>query len=191
MANNITILVRADTAANWESKDSLLRMREIGYDQTNRRFKVGDGTTTWKNLSYVKPDVVNDLLTGGTDAALSAEQGKVLSGLIGDCADEIETINQNISNLDQNITQIVADGLPKVVDELKDTNSSTDALSAKQGWVLKGLIPTISQYTSYPTNNTAFLTQLDSQAFSARNGNWLWHNAVLTMDIAHNLTTTI
>ena len=190
MANNITILVRADTAANWESKDSLLRMREIGYDQTNRRFKVGDGTTTWKNLSYVKPDVVNDLLTGGTDAALSAEQGKVLSGLIGDCADEIETINQNISSLEQNITQIVADGLPKVVDELKDTNSSTDALSAKQGWVLKGLIPAISQDTSYPTNNTAFLTQLASQAFSARNGNWLWHNAVLTMN-AESWTFTL
>ena len=183
MANNITILVRADTAANWESKDSLLRMREIGYDQTNRRFKVGDGTTTWKNLPYVKPDVVNDLLTGGTDKALSAEQGKELKKLVDDCAEDIETINQNI-------TQIVADGLPKVVDELKDTNSSTDALSAKQGWVLKGLIPAISQDTSYPTNNTAFLTQLASQAFSARNGNWLWHNAVLTMN-AESWTFTL
>ena len=155
MANNITILVRADTAANWESKDSLLRMREIGYDQTNRRFKVGDGTTTWKNLPYVKPDVVNDLLTGGADAALSAEQGKVLSGLINDCAEDIETINQNISNLEQNITQIVADGLPKVVDKLEEANSGTDALSAKQGWILNGLIPSIEDNLTSDSTTSA------------------------------------
>lgn len=140
MANNITILVRADTAEHWEEKDSLLRMREIGYDQTNRRFKVGDGTTTWKNLPYVKPDVVNDLLTGGADAALSAEQGKELKRLVDGCADDIETINQNITNLEESITEIVEGGTVKVIDKLEEDNSGTDALSAKQGWVLKGLI---------------------------------------------------
>lgn len=108
MANNIVILVRGDTAANWESKDSLLKLREIGYDQTNRRFKVGDGINTWKTLPYVKPDVIDDLITGGTDKALSAEQGKVLSGLIGDCADDIDTINQNITNLEEKIEGGVA-----------------------------------------------------------------------------------
>ena len=175
MANNITILVRADTAEHWEEKDSLLRLREIGYDQTNSRFKVGDGVTMWKNLPYVKPDVINDLLTGGADAALSAEQGKALKRLVDDCAEDIETINQNISSLEQNITQIVADGLPKVVDELKDTNSGTDALSAKQGWVLKGLIPVISQNTFLPTTS-AEATQLSKQAFDALSGNMVRQN---------------
>ena len=143
MANNITILVRADTAANWEGKDSLLRMREIGYDQTNRRFKVGDGVTTWKNLPYVKPDVINDLVSGGVDKALSAEQGKELKRLVDGCTDDIETINQNITNLEESITEIVEGGTVKVIDKLEEANSGTDALSAKQGWVLKGLIPSI------------------------------------------------
>ena len=182
MANNVTFLVRGDTAANWEAKDSLLRLREIGYDQTNRRFKVGDGTTTWNNLPYVKPDVINDLLQGGTDKALSAEQGKVLKGLVDGCAEDIETINQNISNLEQNITQIVADGLPKVVDELKESNSGSDALSAKQGWVLKNSIPEISQDTTFWFGQSGLYDKLKKQAFSAANGNLVLHEMVFRDD---------
>ena len=182
MANNVTFLVRGDTAANWEAKDSLLRLREIGYNQTNRRFKVGDGTTTWNNLPYVKPDVINDLITGGMDAALSAEQGKVLKGLVDGCAKDIETINQNI-------TQIVADGLPKVVDELKESNSGADALSARQGWLLKQAIPVVSQDTSLPETSEG-MKILNAQAFSAGVGNFLFHHTVWDSNIVSNLTTT-
>ena len=76
-------------------------MREIGYDQTNKRFKAWDGTTYWNNLPYVKPDVLNDLITSGVDAALSAEQGKKLKQLVDGCTDDIEAINQNISTLEE------------------------------------------------------------------------------------------
>lgn len=41
------IQVRRDTAANWESFDPVLASGEFGYDQTNDRYKVGNGTDTW------------------------------------------------------------------------------------------------------------------------------------------------
>ena len=161
MANNIVILVRGDTAANWESKDSLLKLREIGYDQTNRRFKVGDGINTWKTLPYVKPDVINDLITGGADAALSAEQGKVLSGLIGDCADDIDTINQNITNLEQ----IIEGSNIELVDDLVHTDTDK-ALTANQGKVLKGLIPSVED-TLTSTSTTSALSAKQGKELKA------------------------
>ncbi len=108
MANNITILVRADTAANWESKDSLLRMREIGYDQTNRRFKVGDGTTTWNNLPYVKPDVVNKLQEDNSMYdALSAAQGWVLKQDINDINSTLDGITSGVLQGEPGITPTI------------------------------------------------------------------------------------
>lgn len=41
------IQVRRDTAANWESYDPVLASGEYGYDETNDRYKVGNGTDAW------------------------------------------------------------------------------------------------------------------------------------------------
>lgn len=43
---------RNDTAANWSSINPVLAAAEIGYDTTNKKFKIGDGSTTWNNLPY-------------------------------------------------------------------------------------------------------------------------------------------
>jgi hypothetical protein len=45
------------------------------------------------NLTTGSVTIVNDLTTGGTDKALSAEQGKVLNTMIGDIATAIDGIN--------------------------------------------------------------------------------------------------
>ena len=78
MASYTRYVLRSDTGTNWETKNPVLLLNEIAYDITARRYKMGDGKTAWKNLPYVKPDVINDLVTGGTTDALSAEQGKKL-----------------------------------------------------------------------------------------------------------------
>ena len=139
MATTIDIRIRGDTAANWETKNPILKQRELGYDMTAKRLKVGDGLTAWKDLAYVAPDVINDLVTGGESVALSAEQGKVLKELIDAKGSEIE-----------------------IVDKL--TSSKTDAaLSAKQGKVLKGLIDDkadSSDLTNINTSITKITTQM-------------------------------
>jgi len=50
MANRIQL--RRDTAANWEDADPTLAAGEVGVDLTNRKIKIGDGSTKWTDLDY-------------------------------------------------------------------------------------------------------------------------------------------
>ncbi len=56
--------MRNDTAANWESKNPVLDVGEIGYDTTNKKTKIGDGVTPWLDLDWfatvAKPTFAND-----------------------------------------------------------------------------------------------------------------------------------
>ena len=49
---SIQIQIRRDDTANWESKNPILAEGEIGYDLTENKFKVGDGTSAWMELEY-------------------------------------------------------------------------------------------------------------------------------------------
>lgn len=43
---------RNDTSANWTAVNPVLADGEIGYDTTQKKFKIGDGTSTWSQLDY-------------------------------------------------------------------------------------------------------------------------------------------
>ena len=43
---------RRDTAANWASVNPTLAAGEIGYDSTNKQFKIGTGSTAWTSLPF-------------------------------------------------------------------------------------------------------------------------------------------
>lgn len=55
MATNVDaqICVRRDTAANWASSNPTLLNGEVGYDTTNNKLKIGNGSSTWTALSYL------------------------------------------------------------------------------------------------------------------------------------------
>ncbi len=46
------IQMRSDTAEAWASKNPVLDVGEIGYDITNKRTKIGDGSTPWNFLLW-------------------------------------------------------------------------------------------------------------------------------------------
>jgi len=48
----VQIQFRNGTAAQWTSEDPTLAQGEIGLETDTRRFKVGDGTTSWTSLAY-------------------------------------------------------------------------------------------------------------------------------------------
>ena len=50
---NTHLLVRSDTAINWETANPILKEKELAYDTTNKKFKIGDGVTAWSSLKYV------------------------------------------------------------------------------------------------------------------------------------------
>jgi hypothetical protein len=47
------IQIRRDTGANWTSTDPVLAIGELGYDQTEVDFKIGDGVTAWSSLPFL------------------------------------------------------------------------------------------------------------------------------------------
>ena len=61
MSNRILdsqIQSRNDTAANWSSVNPGLLKGEIGIEIDTRKMKVGDGTSAWNDLKYLKDDIV-------------------------------------------------------------------------------------------------------------------------------------
>ncbi len=55
--------VKRATAARWTSQNPVLAAGEIGYETDTRKMKLGDGTSSWTQLSYLQAD------GGGTGAA--------------------------------------------------------------------------------------------------------------------------
>lgn len=51
-ANNVTVQLRRDTAANWTAGNPVLAAGEIGIETNTLKAKVGDGATAWNSLSY-------------------------------------------------------------------------------------------------------------------------------------------
>ena len=75
----IRIQIRRDIAPNWTSNNPILQAGEMGYDITNKKFKVGianDNTSRWQALPYLNitpaellelvQDYLNDTLQAGT-----------------------------------------------------------------------------------------------------------------------------
>lgn len=61
------IKLRRDTYTNWYNANPILGLGEPSFDTTNKAFKVGDGLTTWRNLSYTSGvDTTKLPLSGGT-----------------------------------------------------------------------------------------------------------------------------
>jgi hypothetical protein len=54
------IKLRRDTAANWVLEDPILAEGEPGYETDTGLLKLGDGATTWLNLSYLNNNSIQD-----------------------------------------------------------------------------------------------------------------------------------
>jgi hypothetical protein len=52
MPAQVVIQVRRDSEANWLSTNPVLALGEIGFDTTVNNIKIGDGTSTWTQLTY-------------------------------------------------------------------------------------------------------------------------------------------
>ena len=66
---NVRIKMRSKAAAEWTAEDVLLK-GELGFDTTNKLFKLGDGTTAWKNLDYAVNEA--SIITSNTKSGWSS-----------------------------------------------------------------------------------------------------------------------
>ena len=91
MANqtaNVTILIRNDTAANWTAANPVLSKGEFGVEIETKKFKIGDGVTTWSQLVYsgatVQASSTNGhLIIDGVDVAVYTLPALTLADISG------------------------------------------------------------------------------------------------------------
>jgi len=67
------ILIRNDTAANWTSANPVISKGEMAIESDTRKFKFGDGVTTWTALSYAGISLTDVPLASGTVDGLMAK----------------------------------------------------------------------------------------------------------------------
>lgn len=60
------IQVRNDTASNWSTANTLLLAGEIGYETDTGRFKIGNGTDVWSNLTFGTTNLSSPPAIGNT-----------------------------------------------------------------------------------------------------------------------------
>ena len=51
---------RRDTSANWLKYNPVLAAGEFGYDLTNKKYKIGDGSTKWNDLKFAYIGTITD-----------------------------------------------------------------------------------------------------------------------------------
>ena len=66
---------RRDTATNWSNTNPVLYDGQLGIDTTNKKIKIGDGTTAWNSLPYLDGSPSDaDYLVKTANSVLSAER---------------------------------------------------------------------------------------------------------------------
>lgn len=81
MAKTLTIKnlqLRNDTAANWASVNPVLAKAEMGIETDTKKFKFGDGISTWNELGYASAEQIeiDDVLS---DTSVNPVQNKVVN----------------------------------------------------------------------------------------------------------------
>lgn len=71
----IRIQLRRDTAANWTSANPVLRAGEVGIETDTLKFKIGNGSSTWTQITNYANITPSSLSNSLNDYILAADQG--------------------------------------------------------------------------------------------------------------------
>ena len=75
------IQVKRGSASSWTSANTVLAAGEIGFETDTRKFKVGDGSTSWTSLGYTVTDGDITGVTAGTGLSGGGNSGAVTLSL--------------------------------------------------------------------------------------------------------------
>ncbi len=95
---------RRGTAAQWTSANPILNIAEIGYESDTNKFKIGDGTNHWADLTYfVDAGELADIIDG---APALLDTLNELAAAIGDDPAFMTTVATNLSNHASDTTSV-------------------------------------------------------------------------------------
>ena len=86
MAVETRIQLRRDTTTNWSTTNPVLAAGEIGYITTGTgagNAKIGDGTTAWNSLSYIKSGTASKILASSVERTVYVQSAQP-TGVSGD-----------------------------------------------------------------------------------------------------------
>jgi hypothetical protein len=138
------IQIRRDTLDNWTSVNPVLQSGEISFVTDQNKFKVGDGSSLWADLPYLKADAFIDSVELGTDTT-----GNYAAQVTGSGEGILVTGSGESASVVIENTGVVS---------LSGTENEIE-VSASTGSVTIGLPSTISSDT---TGNSATATALET-----------------------------
>jgi hypothetical protein len=95
---------RRGTAQQWTTSDPILNVAEIGYETDTNKFKIGDGTNHWSDLSYFTDAESISNLIDGAPALLNTLNE--LAAAVNDDPAFFTTVATNLSTHQSDTTQI-------------------------------------------------------------------------------------
>ena len=101
------LVLKAQNAASW-TNSYVLAAGELGIELDTKKYKLGDGTTTWQNLEYYTNPVTDSLVSGLTTRVTTVEGTLTSLGTRMDTAEG--NIQTNASGISSNASDIAAHG---------------------------------------------------------------------------------
>lgn len=95
---------RRGTASTWTSANPILAAGEIGFEIDTNKFKIGDGTNRWANLTYFSDAAALTNIIDGAPALLDTLNE--LAAAIGDDPAFFTTVATNLSNHESDTTNV-------------------------------------------------------------------------------------
>jgi len=95
---------RRGTASTWTSANPILAAGEIGFEIDTNKFKIGDGSNRWSNLTYFSDNAAITNLIDGAPALLDTLNE--LAAAVGDDPAFFTTVATNLSNHQSDTTNI-------------------------------------------------------------------------------------
>jgi hypothetical protein len=118
----VKLQFRRDTAANWESENTILSEGELGLDTTNERFKIGNGVDGWNALDNAQ--YTNKAETFLATTTLAGSDGTT------DWAVETSGTWEGVFTTTKTVNGIITTDLPIVDLDLSNADATTfDALT--------------------------------------------------------------
>jgi len=134
MTDFTRIQLRRDTAANWTTNNPTLALGEMGIETDTRKFKFGDGSTSWTSLAYA--------------SSSSGDIPTKLSELDNDCDFiTMDDVKEDLLGINETIISTPVETLDKIL-------TSTQGMQAKKIWVIQDWIEDQTRTDVTPTLTT-------------------------------------
>lgn len=155
-----TLVLRNDSAANWESRNPILAKGELGAEIDTGLLKMGDGTTNFNSLNYINEGKTADgvLITTVNGKLTLADYGKSYWRYDNNFLEEVEVVESDLTKWPTTVELEVKNGNARWVQPRSTYNPIMGTLD--------GVLVTLSR-DPVTNNEAATKNYVDSSVASA------------------------